>query len=93
LAGALDSPADSQWVEGSVRSALTKVCVEVFGLDMSPWFGHPHWGTHKRMTEMNEQESREFVRLKHHSQWNDTLARVAIGGFTLLPNRRERARL
>jgi len=29
--------------------------------------GHPLWGTHKKMTEMNEQELREFVRLKHHS--------------------------
>jgi hypothetical protein len=29
--------------------------------------GHPVWGTRKKMTEMNEQELRDFVRLKHHS--------------------------
>jgi hypothetical protein len=29
--------------------------------------GHPLWGTHKKMTEMNEQELHEFMRLKHHS--------------------------
>ena len=29
--------------------------------------GHPNWGTHKKMTEKDEQELREFVRLKHHS--------------------------
>jgi hypothetical protein len=29
--------------------------------------GNPFRGTHKKMTEMNEQESREFLRLKHHS--------------------------
>jgi hypothetical protein len=29
--------------------------------------GHPIWGTHKKMTESDEQELREFMRLKHHS--------------------------
>ncbi len=29
--------------------------------------GQPIWGTHKKMTEKDEQELREFVRLKHHS--------------------------
>ena len=30
-------------------------------------FGAPNWGSHKKMTETHEQELREFVRLKHHS--------------------------
>jgi hypothetical protein len=29
--------------------------------------GHPLWGTHKKMNESDEQQLREFVRLKHHS--------------------------
>jgi len=29
--------------------------------------GHPFWGTHKKMTENDEQELHEFMRLKHHS--------------------------
>ena len=29
--------------------------------------GHPFWGTHKKMNENDEQELREFMRLKHHS--------------------------
>ena len=29
--------------------------------------GHPFRGTHKKMTEMNEQELHELMRLKHHS--------------------------
>jgi hypothetical protein len=36
------------------------------GLDPLVW-GHPFWGTHKKMTEMNEQELHEFMRLKHQS--------------------------
>jgi len=29
--------------------------------------GHPFRGTHKKRTESDEQELREFMRLKHHS--------------------------
>ena len=29
--------------------------------------GHPFWGTHKKMTEIDEKELHEFMRLKHHS--------------------------
>jgi hypothetical protein len=29
--------------------------------------GHPYWGTHKKMNGRDQQELREFIRLKHHS--------------------------
>jgi len=32
-----------------------------------PWSGAPILGTHKKMTEIDEQELHEVLRLKHHS--------------------------
>jgi hypothetical protein len=38
------------------------------GVDLaSQGLGHPLRGTHKKMNERDEQELREFARLKHHS--------------------------
>jgi hypothetical protein len=34
---------------------------------ISKILGHPLWGTHKKMNGSDEQEWREFMRLKHHS--------------------------
>jgi len=44
------------------RFFLPMLSTEALGL------GHPIWGTHEKMTGMNEQELRESMRLKHHSQ-------------------------
>ena len=35
--------------------------------EISRWLGHPLRGTHKKMNGSDQQESREFMRLKHHS--------------------------
>jgi len=35
--------------------------------DRALGLGHPIWGTHKKMNGSAEQESHEFMRLKHHS--------------------------
>ncbi len=36
--------------------------------DVTLGLGHPLWGTHKKITEKDGQELREFMRLRHHSQ-------------------------